>query len=180
MPSPRRPSRCSPWVAWTPCSVPVRSSAGPARGRGRHRRRHHRRHGARGRSGDGRCRQGRRLYRRVRQHAGGHLRGSRRRVDFGTCLKIYQPSLNAKGGGSIGSAALFVRQSMMLNGCDARSYADERRDQDKRAGAQAHVKPAPKPRDPYIRAENEDDDGYDPYSDRRPEREPMFEADPWR
>ena len=41
-------------------------------------------------------------------------------------------------------------------------------------------KPAPKPRDPYIRAENEDDDGYDPYSDRGPEREPMFEADPWR
>ena len=41
-------------------------------------------------------------------------------------------------------------------------------------------KPAPKPRDPYIRAENEDDDGYDPYSDRRAEREPMFEADPWR
>lgn len=41
-------------------------------------------------------------------------------------------------------------------------------------------KPASKPRDPYIRAENEDDDGYDPYSDRRPEREPMFEADPWR
>ena len=41
-------------------------------------------------------------------------------------------------------------------------------------------RPAPKPRDPYIRAENEDDDGYDPYSDRRPECEPMFEADPWR
>ena len=44
----------------------------------------------------------------------------------------------------------------------------------------AAPKPAPKPRDPFIRAENEDDDGYDPYSDRRPEREPMFEADPWR
>ncbi len=44
----------------------------------------------------------------------------------------------------------------------------------------ASHKPAPKPHDPYIRAENEDDDGYDPYSDRRPEREPMFEADPWR
>ena len=41
-------------------------------------------------------------------------------------------------------------------------------------------RPAPKPCDPFIRAENEDDDGYDPYSDRRPEREPMFEADPWR
>ncbi len=46
--------------------------------------------------------------------------------------------------------------------------------------APAAPKPSPKPRDPYIRAENEDDDGYDPYSDRRPEREPMFEADPWR
>ncbi|MBY4797691.1 hypothetical protein K6V98_04890 [Collinsella sp. AGMB00827] len=36
------------------------------------------------------------------------------------------------------------------------------------------------PTDPYIRAEAEDDDGYDPYSDRRPEPEPLFEADPWR
>lgn len=35
------------------------------------------------------------------------------------------------------------------------------------------------PADPYIRAENEDDDGYDPYSDRRPEPEPLFERDPW-
>ena len=26
MPSPRRPSRCSPWAAWTPCLAPVRSS----------------------------------------------------------------------------------------------------------------------------------------------------------
>ena len=95
----------------------------------------------------------------------------------------------------MGPPPFFVRQSMMLNGCDARSYADERRELADRAGAQAHVqagthaarpaskvspKPAPKPRDPYIRAENEDDDGYDPYSDRRPEREPLFEADPWR
>ncbi|MDO5119637.1 MAG: hypothetical protein Q4G41_05025 [Coriobacteriales bacterium] len=31
----------------------------------------------------------------------------------------------------------------------------------------------------YLRAENEDDDGYDPYSDRLPEREPLFEPDPW-
>ncbi len=31
----------------------------------------------------------------------------------------------------------------------------------------------------FIRAENEDDDGYDPYSDRRPEPEPLFERDPW-
>ena len=35
------------------------------------------------------------------------------------------------------------------------------------------------PADPCIRAENEDDDGYDPYSDRRPAPEPMFERDPW-
>ena len=44
---------------------------------------------------------------------------------------------------------------------------------------------APKREDelrPYLRAENEDDDGYDPYSDRRPSpesREPLFERDPW-
>lgn len=31
----------------------------------------------------------------------------------------------------------------------------------------------------FARAENEDDDGYDPWSDRRPEREPLFERDPW-
>ena len=36
-----------------------------------------------------------------------------------------------------------------------------------------------KPVDPFLRAENEDDDGYDPYSDRRPEPEPLFERDPW-
>ena len=31
----------------------------------------------------------------------------------------------------------------------------------------------------FVRAENEDDDGYDPYSDRRPDPEPLFERDPW-
>lgn len=33
--------------------------------------------------------------------------------------------------------------------------------------------------DPFVRAENEDDDGYDPYSDRPAEREPLFSEDPW-
>lgn len=32
--------------------------------------------------------------------------------------------------------------------------------------------------DIQIRAENEDDDGYDPYSDRT-EPHPLFEKDPW-
>lgn len=32
--------------------------------------------------------------------------------------------------------------------------------------------------DEFIRAESEDDDGYDPYSDRV-ERTPLFERDPW-
>ena len=32
---------------------------------------------------------------------------------------------------------------------------------------------------PFIRAENEDDDGYDPYSDRQLHPEPLFERDPW-
>ena len=31
----------------------------------------------------------------------------------------------------------------------------------------------------FARAENEDDDGYDPYSDRRPVSETLFERDPW-
>ena len=31
----------------------------------------------------------------------------------------------------------------------------------------------------FARAENEDDDGYDPYSDRRPVSERPFERDPW-
>ena len=34
-------------------------------------------------------------------------------------------------------------------------------------------------KDEVRRAENEDDDGYDPYSDRRPDPEPLFERDPW-
>ncbi|MBR5260394.1 MAG: hypothetical protein IKV48_08025 [Eggerthellaceae bacterium] len=36
-----------------------------------------------------------------------------------------------------------------------------------------------KPRDPFRRAANEDDDGYDPYSDRPADPVPLFERDPW-
>ncbi len=39
-------------------------------------------------------------------------------------------------------------------------------------------KPSPK-HDAFRRAETEDDDGYDPYSDRPPTPEPLFQADPW-
>ncbi len=34
--------------------------------------------------------------------------------------------------------------------------------------------------DPFIRPEAEDDDGYDPFSDRPPDPEPAFQEDPWR
>lgn len=34
--------------------------------------------------------------------------------------------------------------------------------------------------DPFIRPAQEDDDGYDPYSDRPPTPEPPFQEDPWR
>ena len=44
--------------------------------------------------------------------------------------------------------------------------------------AEAARKHAPAHRDPCIRAESEDDDGYDPYSDRQ-ETNPLFERDPW-
>ncbi len=40
--------------------------------------------------------------------------------------------------------------------------------------------PAPSPTSAFVRAENEDDDGYDPYSDRPARPEPLFESDPWR
>lgn len=35
---------------------------------------------------------------------------------------------------------------------------------------------------PHVRRENEDDDGYDPYSDYMDKRvpEPLFERDPWK
>lgn len=46
-------------------------------------------------------------------------------------------------------------------------------------GKQEALRKAAAPSDPFIRAENEDDDGYDPYSDRLPEPEPLFERDPW-
>ena len=46
-------------------------------------------------------------------------------------------------------------------------------------GKQESLRKAEVPSDPFIRAENEDDDGYDPYSDRLPEPEPLFERDPW-
>lgn len=32
----------------------------------------------------------------------------------------------------------------------------------------------------FVRSANEDDDGYDPYSDRPPAPSPLFERDPWR
>lgn len=43
----------------------------------------------------------------------------------------------------------------------------------------ATARAAEEERREFIRAENEDDDGYDPYSDRRPVSEPLFERDPW-
>lgn len=40
-------------------------------------------------------------------------------------------------------------------------------------------KPPSLKHDAFRRAETEDDDGYDPYSDRPPTPEPLFQADPW-
>lgn len=38
---------------------------------------------------------------------------------------------------------------------------------------------AKKSSSPYLRAENEDDDGCNPFSDRPAEPEPLFQRDPW-
>ena len=51
--------------------------------------------------------------------------------------------------------------------------------EDERAWRAPQAPRRQEPQDPCIRAENEDDDGYDPYSDRRPDPEPLFEPDPW-
>ncbi len=48
-----------------------------------------------------------------------------------------------------------------------------------KAALRAQEHPSKKRSDPFRRAENEDDDGYDPYSDRPPAPAPLFEADPW-
>lgn len=40
-------------------------------------------------------------------------------------------------------------------------------------------RPVPASHDPFRRAANEDDDGYDPYSDRPADPPPLFESDPW-
>ena len=45
--------------------------------------------------------------------------------------------------------------------------------------AKQKPQPQPRPASPFARAENEDDDGYDPYSDRPARKEPLFERDPW-
>ena len=57
--------------------------------------------------------------------------------------------------------------------------SDEKNPVTREAARERHDAAAPMPADPCVRAENEDDDGYDPYSDRRPAPEPMFERDPW-
>ena len=58
------------------------------------------------------------------------------------------------------------------NGAAARQLAGKRAPRARDAEKSAYERA-------YLRAENEDDDGYDPYSDRRPEPEPLFERDPW-
>lgn len=40
--------------------------------------------------------------------------------------------------------------------------------------------PQPRSADPFLRPAQEDDDGYDPFSDRPPTPEPTFQEDPWR
>lgn len=56
------------------------------------------------------------------------------------------------------------------------------REDDRREGPRAASETGadrPSPYTSFIRAENEDDDGYDPYSDRPARPEPLFERDPW-
>ncbi|RDB69769.1 hypothetical protein C1875_08975 [Eggerthella lenta] len=38
----------------------------------------------------------------------------------------------------------------------------------------------PRAADPFLRPAQEDDDGYDPFSDRPADPDPAFQEDPWR
>ncbi|MGI6756207.1 MAG: hypothetical protein ACOX4F_09380 [Atopobiaceae bacterium] len=49
----------------------------------------------------------------------------------------------------------------------------------KAAAARLAAPSAPNPMARFLRAEGEDDDGYDPFSDRPARPEPLFERDPW-
>lgn len=53
-----------------------------------------------------------------------------------------------------------------------RSAADEKAGGEGKRAASAQ-------NDPFRRPANEDDDGYDPYSDRPADPVPLFESDPW-
>lgn len=57
--------------------------------------------------------------------------------------------------------------------------SDEKAAASGRRAAPAEGKRPARVNDEFLRAEAEDDDGYDPYSDRRPEPEPLFQRDPW-
>lgn len=63
------------------------------------------------------------------------------------------------------------------------SCFDERKRAEARKRAQAALQEKQKrtgmKADPFLRAPNEDDDGYDPYSDRIEQASP-WEEDPWR
>ena len=61
---------------------------------------------------------------------------------------------------------------------DASAKNDGSADSSAATGASTGKQPSLK-HDAFRRAETEDDDGYDPYSDRPPTPEPLFQADPW-
>lgn len=76
-----------------------------------------------------------------------------------------------------------VRQREFVGTGETTVVREDDKKKDKKKGEdrkkKARTKARATDRDPYIRAENEDDDGYDPYSDRQPRPEPLFERDPW-
>lgn len=64
---------------------------------------------------------------------------------------------------------------------EGRPVPGEPEDEGHAAGGERAAAPraVPEGDDPFARPENEDDDGYDPWSDRAPRPDPLFERDPW-
>ena len=64
--------------------------------------------------------------------------------------------------------------------CPAKKDVAKRNAVEKNVGPAAPANArAPKVDPSFARAENEDDDGYDPFSDRPPAPEPLFQENPW-
>lgn len=95
-------------------------------------------------------------------------------------LAYIKPILEEKAGNAPAKHETASTSKRSLDaGKHALDESDEKAAASGKRTAPAEAKRLARVNDEFLRAEAEDDDGYDPYSDRRPEPEPLFQRDPW-